>query len=64
MASITTKQRISVPRSEYEHLKKMEARFRNFFDYLDNLFDIREARKQVKQKRVISQERLFRKIGF
>ena len=64
MANITTKEKISIPKTEYLRLKKLEERFKDFWAYLENLMDIREARREIKQKKIISQEKLFKKIGF
>lgn len=59
-----TKTRISVPRDEYMRLKKIEARFRDFWAYMEHIAEIGESRNQIKQKKVISQERLFKRLGF
>ncbi len=44
-------------------LKKLDRHFRGFFAYLENMTDIGEARKEVKQKKTISQEKLFEQLG-
>ena len=49
MANITV-DKISIPKTEYRRLKKLDERFRDFWLYLENLMDIREAREEVKQK--------------
>ncbi len=59
-----TKMKISVPRDEYMRLKKLEARFRDFWAYMEHIADIGESRNQIKQKKVILQERLFKRLGF
>ncbi len=64
MATVTTKEKISIPRGEYIRLKKLEERFAVFFAYFEHLLDIREARKEAKQKKIISQEKLFKRLGF
>lgn len=65
MTNITaTKSKVSIPKMEYLRLKKLEERFGDFLLYLENLMDIREARKEVKQKRIILQEKLFKQLGF
>jgi len=64
MANTSTKDRISISKAEYERLKKLDERFGDFWLYLENLIDIREARKEVKQKRIIPQEKLFKQLGF
>ena len=59
----TVKDKVSIPRIEYLRLKKLDERFRDFFAYLEDLMDIREAREQVKQKKVISQKKLFKRLS-
>lgn len=60
----TTKDKIFIAKSEYLRLKKLDKRFKDFWIYLENLMDIREAREEVKQKKIISQEKLFKQLGF
>ncbi|MEK7574346.1 MAG: hypothetical protein AAB514_02330 [Patescibacteria group bacterium] len=62
MANITM-DRISIPKTEYRRLKNLDKHFRDFWLYLENLMDIREAREEVKQKKTISQEKLFKQLG-
>ena len=62
--SIATKNKVFIPKAEYLRLKKLDERFRDFWLYLENLIDIREAREEVKQKKVIPQEKLFKQLGF
>lgn len=61
---MTTKNKVFIPKAEYLRLKKLEERFKDFWIYLEHLMDIREAREEVKQKKVISQEKLFKQLGF
>lgn len=58
------KTRVSVPRDEYMRLKKIESRFRDFWAYMERIAEIGESRNQIKQKKVISQEQLFKRLGF
>lgn len=51
-------------KEEYSRLKKIDERFKDFWLYLENLMDIRDAREEIKQKKVISQEKLFKQLGF
>ena len=60
---ITAKEKISIPKTEYLRLKEIDKRFNNFWTYLKNSTEIKEARKEIKQKKVISQEKLFKKLG-
>ncbi len=64
MAHIVEKQEVvSIPRAEYRRLKKLDVRFSDFLAYLGHLFDIREAREEVKKGKVVSQEKLFKRLG-
>ncbi|MEK7181382.1 MAG: hypothetical protein AAB738_03585 [Patescibacteria group bacterium] len=54
---------VTIPKEEYLRLKKLDSRFRAFLAYLEEVADIRERRKDIKNKKVVSQERLFKKLG-
>lgn len=58
-----TKERVTVLKTEYQRLKKLDRYFSDFFVYLEHAADIREARKEVKQRKVIEQEKLFSRLG-
>jgi len=58
-----TKDIISIPRAEYTRLKKLDTRFRDLFAYMEHIAEIREARKDVRSKKLTSQEALFRRLG-
>jgi len=60
---ITAKEKISIPKTEYLRLKELDKRFNGFWAYLKNSTEIKEARKEIKQKKVIPQEKLFKKLG-
>ena len=60
---ITAKEKISILKTEYLRLKEIDKRFNSFWTYLKNSTEIKEARKEIKQKKVISQEKLFKKLG-
>jgi len=64
MANIASKGRISILKTEYNRLKKLDGQFRSYWAYLENLIDIRNAREEIKQKKTISQEKLFKRLGF
>ncbi|MEK9173500.1 MAG: hypothetical protein AAB594_02955 [Patescibacteria group bacterium] len=55
--------KVTIPKEEYLRLKKLDSKFRAFLVYLEEVMDIRERRKEVRGKKVISQERLFNKLG-
>jgi len=62
--AVKTKDSVYIPRSEYLRLKKLDKRFADFFAYIEHLADIREARKEVKLGKIVSQEKLFKQLGF
>ena len=62
--AVKTKDSVYIRRSEYLRLKKLDKRFADFFAYIEYLADIREARKEVKLGKIISQEKLFKQLGF
>mgnify|MGYP001561023584 CR=1 FL=1 len=54
---------ITVKKEEYLRLKKLEKSFGKLFNYFRHLYEISEARKEIKEKRIISQDKLFKKLG-
>lgn len=60
---IAEKEKVSIPKAEYLHLKELDKHFKGFWAYLKNLTETKEAREEIKQKKVISQEKLFKKLG-
>jgi len=54
---------IKIRRDEYLRLKKLQERFESFLNYFMHLKDIEEARQDVKTGNVISQKKLFKKMG-
>lgn len=56
--------KISISKDEYLRLKKLDERWGDFLAYVGYLTDINEARKEVTQKKVLPQEKLFKKLGF
>jgi hypothetical protein len=59
----TIRNKVSIQKAEYLRLKKLEKRFGDFLAYLENIMDIRQAREEIKQKKVIPQEKLFKQLG-
>lgn len=54
---------VTVPKKEYIRLKNLESRFGKFLDYLGSVLETKEARREITQKKIISQEKLFKKLG-
>ena len=54
---------VTIPKSEYKRLKKLDSRFRVLFDYLEYAADIRGARGEIKSRKIVAQEKLFKKLG-
>ncbi|TRZ52504.1 hypothetical protein D4R99_02620 [bacterium] len=57
------KNTIIIPANEYNYLKKIEQSFENFFGSFTHLKEIEKARKEIKQKKFLSQEIIFKKLG-
>lgn len=62
-ATTKTREKVFIAKTEYLRLKRLDRHFHGFFTYLENIAAIRDARKEVKQKKVISQEKLFEQLG-
>ncbi|MEK9184006.1 MAG: hypothetical protein AAB890_02955 [Patescibacteria group bacterium] len=60
---VTAKEKISILKTEYLRLKELDKRFKDFWLYLESLMDIKGAREEIRQKKVIPQEKLFEKLG-
>ena len=63
MNGIGVKDKIYISKKEYFRLKKLEERFGFFWEYFQGLLDIKEAREEIKKGKVVSQEKLFKKLG-
>jgi len=64
MTQTITKNYIRISKEEYIKLKELQKHFEAFWKYITHLQDIKEAREDIKAGRTISQEQLFRKLGF
>jgi len=64
MAHAMLDNRVYVPREEYLRVKEIENRFGRFLAYVAYVEDIRRARQEVKQRKLVPQERLFKELGF
>ncbi|OGF82049.1 hypothetical protein A2924_03750 [Candidatus Giovannonibacteria bacterium RIFCSPLOWO2_01_FULL_44_16] len=54
---------IPVKKREYMRLKKLDKSFGKFVNYFRELTEIEEARKQIREKKTIPQEKLFKRLG-
>ncbi len=61
--STQTKNTIAIPAEEYSYLKKIEQSFERLFGSFLHLKEIEQARKEIKQKKYLSQSLLFKKLG-
>jgi hypothetical protein len=61
--SNNSKNTIVIGTMEYNYLKKIEQSFDNLFGSFEHLKQIQRARKEIKQKKYISQELVFKKLG-
>jgi len=64
MTTTTIKNKVSIPQKEYLRLKGLDKLFSGFLLYLEHFIDIRGAREEVKDKKIIAQEKLFKQLGF
>ncbi len=63
MNKTSPKNYIKIRRDEYLRLKKLQERFESFLNYFMHLKDIKEARQDIKMGNIMSQEKLFKKMG-
>jgi len=63
MAQTITKNYIRISKEEYIKLRQLQKHFEAFWKYFSHLQDIKEARKDIKAGRTISQKELFKKLG-
>ena len=61
--TVAEKNKVSISKGEYLRLKKLENRFGDLLSYIESLVDIREAREEIKKKKIISQEDLLKRLG-
>ena len=54
---------ITIKKDEYQRLKKLDKSFGRFLSYFAYLQDVIDARKEAREKKTISQEKLFKKLG-
>ena len=57
------KNTIIIPATEYSYLKKIERSFEQFFGSFSHLKEIEQARKEIKQRKYLSQNIVFKKLG-
>ena len=54
---------VPVKKQEYMRLKRLDKSFGKLLVYFRELSEVDEARRQIKEKRTMPQERLFKKLG-
>lgn len=54
---------VTLKKEEYSRLRKLDKSFGGLFDYFVYLYEVADSRRQVKEKRVVPQEKLFKKLG-
>ncbi len=55
---------VTISKKEYARLKRLDEHFNDLLSYFERLVDIRTARDEVRRGKTISQEKLFKKLGF
>lgn len=63
MVNIITQKYIRVLREDYIRLKQLQKHFGVFWNYVEHMQDIKEARQEIRTKKTIAQEKLFEDIG-
>ena len=58
-----TPAKVIIPKREYLRLKNLDERFGALLAYFEHLTEIKQARREVKQKKVMTQEKVFRALG-
>lgn len=54
---------VTIKKNEYIRLKKLDQSFGQILEYFAYIQDIIKARKEVKEKKTIPQEKLFKTLG-
>lgn len=54
---------VTLKKDEYSRLRKLDKSFGRLFDYFVYLYEIADSRRQVKEKKIVPQEKLFKKLG-
>lgn len=63
MAKVMTQKYIRVPREDYLRLKQLQKHFGAFWNYIEHIRDIKEARQEIRAKKTVAQESLFEELG-
>ncbi|MDP1688838.1 MAG: hypothetical protein Q8L47_01765 [bacterium] len=54
---------VTIKKDEYQRLKKVDKSFGQFLEYFEYAKNIAEAREEARSGKIISQEKLFKKLG-
>ncbi len=54
---------VRISREEYKKLKDLQKRFGQFLNYVEHIKEIEQARKDIRDGRIYSQEKLFKDLG-
>ena len=60
---LASKKNIRISAQEYAQFKQLQKYVAGFLGYAEHISAIAQARREVKAKKTISQEELFRKLG-
>lgn len=54
---------VILKKEEYSRLRKLDKSFGRLFDYFVYLYEVADSRRQAKEKKIIPQEKLYKKLG-
>jgi PHD/YefM family antitoxin component YafN of YafNO toxin-antitoxin module len=63
MKAETASSKVLVSQSEYARLKEIDKQFGKFLAYASHSEHVRAARAEVKGKKTVAQEKLFKSLG-
>ena len=58
-----TPAKVIIPKREYLRLKNLDERFGALLAYFEHLTEIKQARREITQKKMLTQEKVFRALG-
>ena len=63
MVKTATKEYVQIQKQEYRRLKRIEKRVKGAWEYIEHLYHIKEARREVEEGKTTPQEEVFKKLG-
>lgn len=63
MSKSVVQKYVRIPQGDYIRLKQLQKHFGAFWNYFERIRDTKEARREIRAKKTIPQEDLFRELG-